>query len=193
MKQLGLGLDAPDNAADGGLHRLFFALWPHDALRADIARAAAALERDHAPGGRRLKPERYHVTLQFLGDFQPLPPNLIDAARAAADGVRSPAFAMPLDSAGSFRGSHVWWLGAGRMPDGLRTLWERLGEALLRARIPVKASAGFVPHLTIQRDVRHALPETSIDTLPWQVDRFVLIDSQPGRPYDLVGRWPLTG
>lgn len=192
MKQLGLGLDAA-NADDASLHRVFFALWPEDGLRADIDRTAATLERDHAPGGRRLKPERYHVTLQFLGDFQPLPPSLIDTACAAADAVRAPAFAMPLDCAGSFRGSNVWWLGAQAMPTGLQTLWERLGQALLRARVPIKASASYVPHLTIQRDVRRQLPETPIAPLPWHVDQFVLIDSRPGRPYDVVGRWSLAG
>ena len=192
MMQLGLGLDA-SAADDVSLHRVFFALWPDDGLRADIERTAATLERDHAPGGRRLKPERDHLTLQFLRDFQPLPPSLIDTARAAADAVRAPAFAMPLDCAGSFRGSNVWWLGAQAMPAGLQTLWERLGAALLRARVPVKASASFVPHLTIQRDVRRQLPQTPIAPLSWHVDRFVLIDSQPGRPYDVVGSWPLSG
>ncbi len=193
MIQLGLGLGASDGADEGGLHRVFFALWPGQALRADIDRAAAALEHDQAPGGRRLKPERYHVTLQFLGDFHPLPPSLIDTARAAAQTVRAPAFAMPLDRAGSFRGSNVWWLGAQSMPTGLQTLWEQLGQALLRARVPVKGQASFVPHLTIQRDVRRPLSDTPIAPLSWQVDHFVLIDSQPGRPYDVVDTWPLTG
>ena len=55
MMQLGLGLDA-SAADDVSLHRVFFALWPEDGLRADIERTAATLERDHAPGGPPLKP-----------------------------------------------------------------------------------------------------------------------------------------
>ncbi|HEY0504009.1 MAG TPA: RNA 2',3'-cyclic phosphodiesterase [Lysobacter sp.] len=189
MKQMGLGFG--DDAATGEMHRLFFALWPDDALRARIAATAAALETEHAPGGRRLKPERYHVTLQFLGDFRPVPERLVDDARAAADAVRAPAFELPLDCAGSFRGANVWWLGSQAMPDGLRTLWDALGGALARQRVPVKTGAGFVPHLTIQRDVRRHLPSTPVAALPWTVREFVLLDSRQGRPYDVLGRWPL--
>lgn len=67
------------------LHRLFFALLPGLALRSEIAGAASGLERVHRSGGRLLQPERYHLTLNFLGDFQPLPPSLVAAARAAGD------------------------------------------------------------------------------------------------------------
>jgi 2'-5' RNA ligase len=67
MRQMGLGFDT---APTGELHRLFFALWPDDALRVRIADVAAKAITAHASGGRSLKPDRYHVTLQFLGDFQ---------------------------------------------------------------------------------------------------------------------------
>jgi 2'-5' RNA ligase len=148
--------------------------------------------REHEPGGRPLKPDRYHVTLQFLGDFQPLPPQLRDDALAAAATVQAHAFDLPLDGVGSFRGSNVWWLGSETTPEGLRTLWDALGLALAKRRVPVKASGGFVPHLTVQRDVRRHVASTPLATpLPWRVREFVLIDSRQGRPYDVLGRWPL--
>ncbi|WP_342315577.1 RNA 2',3'-cyclic phosphodiesterase [Lysobacter sp. FW306-1B-D06B] len=190
MQQMGLGFDA---TPAGELHRLFFALWPDDALRARIAATAGALVQAHAPGGRALKPDRYHVTLQFLGDFRPLPETLLASARAAADSVRAAAFELPLDQLGSFRGSDVWWLGSQETPEGLRRLWDALGRALAQQRVPVKSAASFVPHLTIQRDVRRHLAPTPVPALSWPVREFVLIDSQPGRgtPYDVVGRWSL--
>ena len=77
------------------------------------------------------------------------------------------------------------------MPDGLRLLWDALGHALMQRRVPVKTGAGFVPHLTIQRDVRRQLPSTPIAPLSWHVDEFVLFDSRSGRPYEVLGRWPL--
>lgn len=190
MEQAGLGFG--DDASAGVTHRLFFALWPDDALRARIAATASELEREHAPGGRRLKPDRYHVTLQFLGDFRPLPDRLLDDARAAADTVRSAAFELPLDCVGSFRSANVWWLGSHAMPDGLRALWDSLGCALARRRVPVKPGGRFTPHLTIQRDVRRHLPPTPLPAaLPWTVREFVLLDSRQGRAYDVLGRWPL--
>ena len=126
-EQMGLGLGGPE---DDGVHRLFFALWPEPPLRERIAALTADLEREHAPGGRRLKAERYHLTLQFLGDFQPLPGRLVADACAAADRVRVPAFDLALDCVGSFRGSDVWWLGSRAGPDGLQRLWDGLGAAL---------------------------------------------------------------
>ena len=190
MRQMGLGFDT---APTGELHRLFFALWPDDALRVRIADVAAKAITAHAPGGRSLKPDRYHVTLQFLGDFQPLPEALLDAARAAADTVRSPAFDLPLDAVGSFRGSDVWWLGTHEAPPALHALFDALGRALAQHRVSVKSAAAFVPHLTIQRDVRRHIAPTPVPGLSWPVREFVLIDSQPGRgtPYEVVGRWPL--
>ncbi|MDI9240137.1 RNA 2',3'-cyclic phosphodiesterase [Lysobacter sp. LF1] len=173
------------------MHRLFFALTPPDDLRRRIVDTAAALEREHAAGGRRLKPERYHVTLQFLGDFQPVPERLLEDALAAASSVRVPGFDLPLDCMGSFRGANVRWLGCQTVPDGLRALWDSLGHALMQRRVPVKSSGSFVPHLTIQRDVHRHLPPTPITPLPWHVNEFVLFDSRSGRPYDVLGRWSL--
>ena len=190
MAQLGLGFD---DAPTGELHRLFFALWPDDALRPRIAETAAWAVSEHAPGGRALKPDKYHVTLQFLGDFRPLPPSLVESAKAAASAVRSPAFDLSLDEVGSFRGADVWWLGSQRAPDALRALFDSLGQRLAQHRVPVKSAANFVPHLTVQRDVRRHIRPTPVPPLTWPVREFVLIDSQPGRgtPYEVIGRWPL--
>ncbi|HEY5851619.1 MAG TPA: RNA 2',3'-cyclic phosphodiesterase [Lysobacter sp.] len=174
-------------------HRLFFALWPGDALRHSIDQAARRLEHELAPGGRRLDAARYHVTLQFLGDFDPLPPGLVDSACAAAARVRVPTFDMVLDCAGSFRGSNVWWLGALAMPAGLQALWRALGVALEEQGVAVKPSADFHPHLTIQRNVRRHIDAIPIVPLAWAVHEFVLIDSRAGEPYRIVGRWPLPG
>jgi 2'-5' RNA ligase len=181
------------HAAQDGMHRLFFALWPDDSLRQRIDEIAAQLEREHSPGGRRLRADRYHLTLQFLGDFQPLPPSLVDDACGAAGTVRQAPFDLTLDCAGSFRGSNVWWLGSHAVPPGLQQLWDRLGQALLQARVRVKSSSQpFAPHLTIQRDVRRHIALLPTSPLRWHVGEFALIDSQPGRPYTVLGRWPLT-
>ena len=175
---------APSTA---GLHRLFFALFPPPALRERIAGVAAGVERAHPSGGRLLKPDRYHVTLRFLGDFDPLPPSLPDAARAAGDAVPMRRFELLLDHAGSFGGNGVRWLG-GPPNDGLQALWSDLGDALARQGIRVLRQ-GFVPHLTIARDARAPLGRTAIDPLAWDIDGFALVESRPGRPYEILKRW----
>jgi 2'-5' RNA ligase len=174
-------------------HRLFFALWPDAALRTRIATVVAGLERDHAPGGRRLDPDRYHLTLQFLGDFHPLRQSVLDAAIAAAGTVQSPAFELALDCAGSFPGARVGWLAPGAMPAALQALWDSLAGALAGARVQVKAAPVFSPHLTVLRGMRNPLPPTPIEPLRWPVSEFVLVDSVSGAhpAYRLPGRWPL--
>ena len=176
-------------------HRLFFALWPDAALRMRIATAVAGLERDNAPGGRRLNPDRYHLTLQFLGDFQPLRPSVLDAAIVAAEAVRLPAFDLVLDRAGSFPRAGVCWFGASAPPDTLQQLWNDLGRELTSARVQVKSASAFSPHLTVLRDVHKPLPPTPIEPLTWPVREFVLVDSVSGAhpAYRLLGRWPLQG
>jgi 2'-5' RNA ligase len=185
--------DPLGNDADATPHRLFFALWPDAALRGRIASTVAGLERDNAPGGRRLNPDRYHLTLQFLGDFQPLRQSVVDAAIAAADSIRLPGFDLVLDRVGSFPKAGVCWLGASAPPEALRQLWDGLGSALASARVQVKSASDFSPHLTVLRDVRRPLPSTPIEPLPWPLREFVLIDSVSGAhpTYRLLGRWPL--
>ncbi|MGO4221925.1 RNA 2',3'-cyclic phosphodiesterase [Lysobacter sp. TAF61] len=178
-------------------HRLFFALWPGDDLRHAIDLTSVRLEREFTPGGRRLDAARFHLTLQFLGDFLPVPEApapeaLIDNARAAAAQVIALPFELTLDCAGSFRGSRVWWLGTGTPAPGLHHLWQVLGDALEQHGVPTRSAAGFSPHLTIQRNARRHLAETMpVAPLNWTVRDFVLVDSQSCHPYRIIGRWPL--
>lgn len=179
-------------ARPGGAHRLFFALWPTQAVRDEIAAKVDGLARAYPFDGRRLRPDRYHLTLQFLGDIPPdQREDVVARAAAAAARVDSPAFDLVLDHAGGFPNARVWWLGPASPPDGLRQLWDALGVALLHADQKPKASPGFSPHLTIVRDVGTRLPSTPIAPVHWRIDRFVLIDSQPPKPYKLIGEWPL--
>ena len=185
----GLG---PAEVPRGPPHRLFFALWPDTALREAIDATAKSLVERHANDGRRLRPDRYHLTLQFLGDIPaPRREEVLARAMQAAGQVDVPAFDMLLDHAGGFANARVWWLAPAEVPEGLRTLWDALGVALLQAGQQAKASPGFSPHLTLVRDVGARLPTTPVAPLRWRIDRFVLVDSQPPRPYRIVGEWML--
>ena len=65
-------------------YRLFFALLPDEATRARIHQAAVQLQAQHAPRGRWIDPGRYHLTLQFLGDFDGPSTGIATLARHAA-------------------------------------------------------------------------------------------------------------
>ena len=186
-------LGGADYAGDDATHRIFFALWPDSSLRERIAATVVQLEHGNPSGGRRLNADRYHLTLQFLGDYRPLRQSVLDAAITAAEGVHSPAFELALDCAGSFPGARVGWLAPRTMPAALQSLWDSLAVALARTRVQVKSPPAFSPHLTVLRDVRKPLPSTPIEPLHWPVREFVLIDSVSGAHpgYRLLGRWPL--
>lgn len=186
----------PEVRRRGGRHRLFFALWPDDAVRAAIAGHAVALRQRLRPRGHPVSPQRYHLTLQFLGEFDALPAALAERAMSAAARVRAPAFELRLDRTGSFDNRSIpWWLGCGRTPGDLLRLWDGLGQELGMARVEVRSANQLRPHVTILRDAAAALPAGAIDVpVDWHVDAFVLIHSAPGAhsEYRELGRWPLS-
>ncbi len=131
--------------------RLFFAVWPPEAVRTRLWRALAPL-REAAPNVRWVPPERYHITLRFLGDVaSPEVTRLTAAAEALAS---EPVFAARLTGAGTFprRGvPRVYWVGV--RADSLRLLRHRLDEALLTNGVR-RSDDRFSPHLTIGRSRR---------------------------------------
>lgn len=174
--------------ADTG-HRLFFALWPTDEVRAALAQAveASPLLRD---AGRRVAPAKYHVTLHFLGGWAHMPDEVLERARAAAAKSRCAPFHLVVERAGGFQGARVGWL-APSGNSGLDALWSDLGRVLEAADVPRRAHDRFAPHVTVARDVRGRLGEAAVDPISWPVEDFVLVHSHDGR-YDPIGRWPLV-
>lgn len=177
------------------LHRLFFALWPDADARAQMRQRALAVEAAQRPGGRMIGAHRYHLTLQFLGDFDALPQSLAQRAAAAAATVQAAAFDLALDRAGSFANRDIpWWLGSAQPDPGLSLLWDRLGVALAKHGVKVVAShRAHAPHVTIVRQAERGLAAMPIEPLVWRIDRFVLLHSELGRrnEYSLLGEWRL--
>jgi 2'-5' RNA ligase len=53
---------------EGKSARLFFALWPDDAVRARLTGVVDSLRR--TVSGKWVKPDNLHITLAFLGDIE---------------------------------------------------------------------------------------------------------------------------
>ena len=175
------------------MHRLFFALWPDATLRRGIAEVAEAHPAIRAAGGRAEAADRYHLTVQFLGDFRALAPAMLDALGAAATDVAAlPPFELLARPASdrSVPAVSCGWDARRHRRDSCK-LHRDLGEALAAAGVASKEAPTFIPHVTLRRHARGPV-EQAIPPLRWWARDFVLIDSTAGE-YRIIGRWPLAG
>jgi len=178
----------------GDRHRLFFALMPDAGVRAQIARAAESLKKQ-LPVGRWTLPERYHLTLHFIGEDPELRPERVGRAVAAAQAICVPAFELCVDSAASFPGTKPpWTLRCSNPAHALHDLRHALTTALVGDVTHRGPPSEFIPHITVLRDADKALNPCAIEPFNWRVRDFALIDSQTGRQarYTELGRWSLA-
>ena len=177
-------------------HRLFFALMPDATTRHDINHAAALVQQQH-PGlrARWVKPERFHATLNFLGDFPAIPDQVVEKAIAAADHLRAAPFDWTLDYAASFRGREPpCVLRSSHVPEPLPALWRDLHATLVRAGLPLRTERQFTPHVTLAYGRQELPGATPVTPIAWKVDRFVLVHNVVGKGhYQFLGSWKLTG
>ena len=128
--------------------RLFFSVRPPQDVRERLWCSLAPL-RESTPGVRWVPPERYHITLRFLGDVSAdLVPRLVSAAGALE---REPPFRASLADMGTFprhAAPRVYWVGA-RARQLLR-IRDRLDGALAQDGLP-RDGRIFAPHLTVGR------------------------------------------
>lgn len=142
--------------------------------------------------GRRLPPAHIHLTLAFLGS--------VDHARQdcyvqAAARVQGTGFTLHFDEAGHFPRPQVVWLGTSHMPKALQALQEDLVSVLMQQCGFEPEVRPFVPHLTLWRKVKRIKLPVQLESIPWQVSRFVLARSRTlpsGAEYTIVKEWPLS-
>ena len=179
-------LSTPDPSQ--GHSRLFFALWPDEALRDAIYKGSrGAVEMS---GGRPVPRDNLHITLAFLGGISDA---AAEQAAAAADEVLEGSFEFALDEFGCWPTSQVVWYGCSTPPAMTRSLALKLRERLQARSLRPDANK-FVPHVTLARWVHKAGPFMPATRIPWQVREFALIRSEThssGVEYTPLARWPL--
>ena len=72
--------------------KLFFAILPDAHAAQEIASLGAALDKQHSIGGQPLRPDRLHITLHVIGEYDETPQAAVLAARQAGDAVVADAF-----------------------------------------------------------------------------------------------------
>lgn len=166
--------------------RLFFALWPDDAVRAELAGWSRELH--VACGGRPTRSENLHLTVAFLGKVDDA--CVAEVERTASE-VSPKAVSLVLDQPGYWKQNRIAWAGASLVPPELAALVSDLRGALAKSRIGFDAKP-FVSHVTLLRDAREprAIPELA--PIEWRLEGFALVQSvslPQGSRYEIRKSW----
>lgn len=174
-------------ATDRG-ERLFFALWPDDAARAELSAVLTPLL--VGMSGRAVNVSLWHLTLEFLGTLHVAQRQ---CAERVASQVTATAFDLVLTQFGYFRKPQVVWVGAAASPPALVGLVDDLRGGLRACGLTVD-DRPYAPHMTVLRKVRRKPPLPELAGVRWRVGNFVLVRSTidaTGATYDVVKTWPL--
>lgn len=127
--------------------RLFVGIDIPDGIREQIAVFIDRM-RPHAPDARWVKPETFHVTLKFIGEFRP---ERLEPLKSALLAVTSPPIEIAFRGTGFFspRSPKAFWIGV-HANDALPTLAAAVDSACAQLGIPSEDRA-FSPHLTLAR------------------------------------------
>jgi len=186
---------APETAPE--MARVFFALWPDEALRGALTKASAEMHARH--GGRRTRPDSIHLTLVFVGQVEA---RRIPELLAMAAAIRVPAFDTDFDVAECWRHNRIGCLRTGRIPDHLLELVRALEAGLKALGFPFDQRP-YKPHITLLRKADcHTLTDSgkgekenpAPGPIRWPARDFVLVKSNlrpDGARYEELGRWPL--
>jgi 2'-5' RNA ligase len=178
--------------------RLFVALPIPAAQRAEVATAVADVRSaaGDRPGLRWPPPERWHLTLAFLGavDESRVPALVERLGRAARRGT---PLALRVEGAGRFDGRVLWAGVHGDVPE-LRSLATSVAAAARHAGIDVE-DRPLRAHLTIARadpsvDLRPLVAELAPFTgSPWTATAVELVRSTLGAQpaYETLAKFPL--
>ena len=171
-----------------GARRLFFALWPDEALRAAAASRVAALV--PRGSGRPQRPDQLHVTLVFLGAVDEAQ---LTEVEKVGEGVTSTPFVVVFDRLEHWRKPRVLCLGASAVPPALVALVEGLRDALATRHLPTETRP-FRPHLTLARKLARLETTPDLEPLLWQAESITLVESvsdAEGSRYEPLASWPL--
>jgi 2'-5' RNA ligase len=171
------------------MSRLFFALWPDDAVRLKLARYRLDLARAYE--GRAVRPDTLHLTLVFIGE---VPETRVAELAGCADRVPACAFDLVVDTAACFEMAHVGWLGCSQPPAALFDLQLALRSEAAQAGFGLDPRP-FKPHVTVVRNVGLPFKQQPQPDINWPVRSFNLIESElteSGPAYEILRTWKLS-
>lgn len=172
--------------------RLFFALWPTDAVRVRLAAAAES----HAGLGRVIAARNLHVTVAFLGAVpEERRDDVVEIARSTQKLTLDGKFILHLDRLEFWRRSSLVALTATRTPPEMLEIVDGLRAGLRERGFQLQEHDTFRPHVTLVRDVARGPAAAAVTPVQWPVESFALVESkvgQHGSQYSVLDEWPLA-
>ena len=169
--------------------RLFFALWPDNAVRIRCDWYASGLLGKRI---RRVPADNIHLTLGFAGSVTN---ETCRCLEAQAETVAVETFHLQIDHLGYWQRQRVLWMGPTHMPDELWALVTAVRDAFDACGVAVDRRA-FQAHITLARKFSAALPAGEAPAIDWPVSSFCLVqsvNSEIGVSYRVLRRWTLEG
>lgn len=169
--------------------RLFFALWPTDAVRQSIAETFSQLP---APvKGRVMPPRNLHITLNFVGAVTD---EVKDCMHVTAGSIDAHRFEFSLDRLGTFPKAKIFWMGCHKVPAEFFQLNRVLGDALEHCGYK-RESRVYVPHVTLLKKCVATESDQCVFSIPWSVETFALVESttdKHGVKYQVIEEYSLS-
>jgi RNA 2',3'-cyclic 3'-phosphodiesterase len=148
--------------------RLFYALWPDDAVRDALTALQAPLR------GRLTQRANLHLTLAFLG-AQPV--SLLPVLQGILQELPYADIPLVIDRSGHFAQRRIAWAGMRLVPPELRMLHGALERLLEQHHIEFDRRPEFKPHVTLARNA-DAPPEMPDTPIHWRADHAALVQSE---------------
>ena len=151
--------------------RVFFALWPSEQLRMELA--ARMVDWIGDKPCRVMTQANLHVTLAFIGS---IPAARLGGLVRIAQAMPTIACKLEFDRLAIWRPARVLVLSASHTPTALLQWVQEFQARLTQADFAVDTRP-YRPHVTLARDVRVAAMEEMTPKLQWQVHDFALVES----------------
>jgi 2'-5' RNA ligase len=162
--------------------RVFFALWPDDAVRDALADAARRVEAEC--DGRATAAAKIHLTLFFVGEIER---SRISRLEACASALAAEPFGLETDVLGYWRHNRIVWAGTRATPAALSRLIGDLTSALAAEGYRGE-DRPYVPHVTLVRNARRAPGQSALQVPAWSARELALVESAAGR-YEVLRKW----
>lgn len=191
-----------ESAPRESVRRLFFALWPDEAMRQ--AMALATREAALASGSRPVPAGNLHVTLAFLGSVpaRRVPQLGVIAHRAATpcDGSvtppgNEPPIELVFEHLEHWRAAHLLCAVPSEPSARVVALVHRLQGLLTEGGFAPDLKSPFRPHVTLARKIYRSPRMRDMQRVAWRFTDFALLDSRTlpeGAVYTVLEKFSLS-